>query len=279
MPAAAREILVVDSVTLLTDRAQGAVVVCGSHGGIVAGLFAAAGGVTGVIFNDAAIGKEGAGIAGLSLLQQYGIAAAAVDYGSARIGDGEDTHTSGLISFVNRWARQAGVKVGDTAAEAAGRMATWQGAPTIAPSRPASPSEREPCLLEDGCPRVFALDSVSAVTWNMAGSIILGGSHGGIVNGKAIKAPVRAAFFNDAGGGKDGAGTSRLPALDVCGIAGATVSAMSARIGDGRDTYESGIISGVNATGAALGLHPDQPAAHAVSVIRDAAHECALPGR
>ena len=92
------------------------------------------------------------------------------------------------------------------------------------------------------------------------------------MNGKAIKAPVRAAFFNDAGGGKDGAGISRLPALDVCGIAGATVSAMSARIGDGRDTYESGTISNVNACAAALGLHPDQSAVEAVSLICDTVH-------
>ena len=142
--------------------------------------------------------------------------------------------------------------------------------PATAP-RPPSPAERDPDLLQDGCPRVFALDSVSRVSWDLAGGVILGGSHGGIVNGKAIKAPVRAAFFNDAGGGKDGAGFSRLPALDVCGIPGATVSAMSARIGDGRDTYESGTISKVNASAAALGVRSDQSASEAVSLIRDAA--------
>jgi hypothetical protein len=243
-------------------------VVCGSHGGIVAGLFAAAGGVAGVVFNDASVGKDEAGIAGLRLVEQYGIAAAAVDYRSARIGDGEDSHASGIISFTNRWAEQAEVHVGDTAADAADRMALWANPSTDAALRPVKPSEREPDLLQDGFPRVFALDSVSAVTWNMAGSVILGGSHGGIVNGKAIKAPVRAAFFNDAGGGKEGAGTSRLPALDVCGIPGATVSATSARIGDGRDTYESGTISNVNRSAAALGIHPHQSAAEAVSVIR-----------
>src|SRR5262249_55255846 len=248
----------------------GAIVVCGSHGGIVAGLFAAAGGVAGVVFNDAAVGKDEAGIAGLRLLEQYGIAAAAVDYRSARIGDGEDTRVSGVISFVNRWAQQAGVQVGDSAADAADRLAAWRGALMSAAARPANPTEREPDLLQDGCPRVFALDSVSAVTWSMAGSVIVGGSHGGVVNGKAIKPPVRAAFFNDAGGGKDGAGISRLPALDVCGIPGATVSATSARIGDGRDTFESGTISNVNASAAALGVHPNQSAMEAVSVICDA---------
>jgi len=271
MAGAAREIIITDSVTLISERAEGAVIVCGSHGGIVAGLFAAAGGVGAVVFNDAAVGKEEAGIAGLRLVEQYAIAAAAVDYRSARIGDGQDTRASGVISCVNSWASEAGVEVGVTAAEAAERLAVWQGPCNSPATRPSNPAEREPKFLTDGWPRVFALDSVSQVTWDLAGSVILGGSHGGIVNGKAIKAPVRAAIFNDAGGGKDAAGISRLPALDVCGIPGATVSAMSARIGDGRDTYESGIISNVNASAAALGLHPNQSAAAAVSVVCEAA--------
>jgi hypothetical protein len=275
MTSATRHIIVTDSVTLLNERAEGAVVVCGSHGGVVAGLFAAAGGVGGVIFNDAAVGKEQAGIAGLYLVERYGIAAAAVDYRSARIGDGEDSRASGVISFINSWASEAGVELGVTAAEAAERMAAWQGRPTNPAPRPPSPAEREPDLLQEGCPRVFALDSVSRVTWNLAGSVILGGSHGGIVNRKAIKAPVRAAFFNDAGGGKDGAGISRLPALDVCGIPGATVSAMSARIGDGRDTFQSGTISNVNASAAALGVCLDQSASDAVSLISDAVRSAA----
>ena len=65
---------------------------------------------------------------------------------------------------------------------------------------------------------------------------------------------MRGALYNDAGIGKDEAGVSRLPALDARGIAAATVSAASARIGDARSTYEDGIISRVNASAAALGL-------------------------
>jgi len=49
---------------------------------------------------------------------------------------------------------------------------------------------------------------------------------------------------------------SRLPALDARGIAAATVSAASARIGDARSTYEDGVLSRVNASAAALGLAP-----------------------
>ena len=260
-------IVVTDSATLLDDRAAGSVTVCGSHGGTVAALFAAAVGVKGALFNDAAVGKEEAGIAGLGELDSLGIAAAAVDYRSARIGDGEDCHRSGVVSFANGRARDAGVRAGMAAATAARLIAAWPAPAEALGPRPPSPAERDPAILRDGWPRVLAVDSVSRVDWSMAGSIVLGGSHGGIVNNRAIKAPVRAAFFNDAGTGKDGAGISRLAALDVCGIPGATVSALSARIGDGRDTYESGIVSHANVSASALGLRPGQPAVEAVALL------------
>jgi hypothetical protein len=48
----------------------------------------------------------------------------------------------------------------------------------------------------------------------------------------------RAALFNDAGGGP---GTARLGVLEARGVAAATVSAESARIGDGRSTFADGI--------------------------------------
>ena len=64
---------------------------------------------------------------------------------------------------------------------------------------------------------------------------------------------VFAAIFNDADFGIDDAGISRLPALDARGIAGATVSAWSARIGDGRSTYSDGFVSAINATAARYG--------------------------
>ena len=77
------------------------------------------------------------------------------------------------------------------------------------------------------------------------------GSHGGLLGNKpqtAIKVDVYAAIYNDAGIGIDAAGISRLPALDLRGIAGACVSANSARIGCARSTYDDGIISALNDT-------------------------------
>jgi hypothetical protein len=62
----------------------------------------------------------------------------------------------------------------------------------------------------------------------------------------AVKYPVFAAVTNDADHGIDNAGTSRLPAMNQRGIAGACLSAFSARIGDGRSMYEDGYVSALN---------------------------------
>ena len=78
------------------------------------------------------------------------------------------------------------------------------------------------------------------------------------------------ALYNDAGIGKDAAGTSRLPALDARGIAAATVSATSARIGDARSTFEDGIISRINGRAAALGLREGISAREFVAGLRRA---------
>ena len=106
---------------------------------------------------------------------------------------------------------------------------------------------------------VWALDSISLVLPSDRRAVVLSGTHGALLGGKPddglLKVDVFAAFFNDAGGGKDGAGYARLPVLEPRGIAAATLSANTARIGDGRSAYETGVISRVNTIGERLGLH------------------------
>ena len=74
-----------------------------------------------------------------------------------------------------------------------------------------------------------------------------------------------AAIFNDAGGGKDDAGYTRLAALDARAVAAATVSCNTARIGDGRSTYETGVLSRVNATAQRLDLREGMSCREAVA--------------
>jgi hypothetical protein len=104
--------------------------------------------------------------------------------------------------------------------------------------------------------RVLALDSNALVTPSDVGHIIVTGSHGALLGGRpatAVKYDVFAAIYNDADFGIDNAGISRLPALEARAIAGATVSAWSARIGDGQSTYRNGYVTAMNARAAQCG--------------------------
>ena len=141
------------------------------------------------------------------------------------------------------------------AREARDGRAAADGAPALSPSALQETRHRVNSAEAPGV-SVFALDSAALVTPEDAGQIVLTGSHGALLGGRpetAIKIDVFAAVFNDADRGIDDAGISRLPALEQRGIAGACVSAWSARIGDGMSIYRDGFVSALNARAAKHG--------------------------
>jgi uncharacterized protein YunC (DUF1805 family) len=245
---------VCDSATQLVAAARGRVAVCGSHGGVYPAWLAARAGVRAVLFNDAGIGRSSSGVGGLYWLGGLGIPACAVDHQSARIADGADMLAAGILSTVNETAAALGCRPGQHCREAVAHLAHAH-----APAHRAIPDigETRAAIAHAGHRRAWALDSMSLVEPRDARSIVVTGSHGGLLGGKPdamLAVDVFGAFFNDAGGGKDGAGFARLPVLDGRGIVAACVWCGSARIGDGRSTWEDGILSHVNGTGARLGL-------------------------
>jgi hypothetical protein len=250
------DILTLPSVTRATDEHRDRVVVAGSHGAIYAGHVAAKAGMRAVILNDAGLGKDRAGIAALRYLDALGFPAATVSSDSARIGDGDDMAVRGVISHVNETAAALGCRVGESAAAAAAHL----DAAALFRREPLPYHEaRHALVTAPGRPEVWTLDSVGLVRAEDVGQIVVTGSHGGLLAGEAasaIKVDARAVVYNDAGVGIDSAGISRLPALDARGIAAATVAAATARIGDGRSTYESGRLSHVNETARSLGVEP-----------------------
>jgi hypothetical protein len=261
-------IVIADSITRVGSDAAGAVIVNGSHGGIYAAFLAAKLSAAAVIFNDAGIGHDRAGIAGLDYLQALGIAAATVGHDTARIGDGADMIRSGSITHANGLAASLGVQPGQPCRDAAVNL---QQARKSLRAPPEALEGRY--LLVVAAPQVWALDSASLVLPEHKKAIVVTGSHGGLLGGKpetAIKYDVLGALYNDAGIGKDEAGISRLPALDARGIAAATVAATSARIGDARSTYERGVVSRLNARAAALGLRQGISARDFVAGLRAA---------
>ncbi len=109
-------ILLVDSITEIEAGDGGGIVVSGSHGGVSAAGYAAAVPLAACFLNDAGIGKDAAGIAGVLSLPY---AAAAYRHDSARIGDAADAWACGVVSTVNPAAAQAGLRIGMSIREAA----------------------------------------------------------------------------------------------------------------------------------------------------------------
>ena len=242
-----------DSITSITGEHRGRVVVAGSHGGRYCGYLAAHVQVLGVVLNDAAVGLDRAGIGSLAVLAPLGIPAATVAHDSARIGDAGDMCARGRISHCNEPARLLGCEPGQACVTAVRLMAA-RPAPDAPPEPPAGEEARfvlRPA--EAGRPAVVGCDSASLVRPEDVDQIVVTGSHCGVLPGRpgyGLGVRARGAVFNDAGGG---AGTARLPVLHAQGIPGAAVAAVSARIGEARSTWETGIVTAVNELAAKRG--------------------------
>jgi hypothetical protein len=247
--------LILDSVTVFPPDARGRAAIAASHGGAYAAYLAAKAGIKAVILCDAGVGREQAGIGGLPYLDRLGVAAAAIGHRTARIGDGADCGRRGVITFTNAGAATFGIAPGMSAREALERLERADLPPCPAPP-PIEETRHRLSDTEAGGVRVHAIDSAGLVLPEDAGHIVATGSHGALLGGKpetAIKIAVFAALYNDADFGIEDAGIARLAVLDRRGIAGACVSAWSARIGDGQSTYRDGFVSAVNARAAQCG--------------------------
>lgn len=114
------------------------------------------------------------------------------------------------------------------------------------------------------------LDTITAIDEGCAGEVVVSGSHGGVSStGFVLAAPARpfAVFFNDAGVGKERAGIVALGLLEAIGVACATYSHDSARIGDAHDGLQNGVVTHVNAPAAAAGVRVGQAVRDAAEVL------------
>ncbi len=247
-------VLVLDSITKLGARVQGTAAIAASHGGVIAAHMALDGGIVAVVLNDAGVGLGAAGIGGLAWADFYGVPCAAINHRSARIGDGADCAARGVVSHGNAATARLGVQPGMTA-QAAARCFCAAGLRPVDPG-PLPSESREVIALPCSARPLVLIDSASLTEPSDAGAVVFTGSHGGLQEGlpeTAIGVAAFAALYNNAGIGIDDAGTTRLPELDVRSIAGATVASMSARIGNARSAFDTGVLSRVNRAAAAHG--------------------------
>ncbi len=115
-------IIIVDTTSDVHEGNDNDVIVTGSHGGKNSGEYLAHLNIKGVISNDAGMGKNDAGIAGIRILEERGTPAAAVAAMSAKIGNGTSTYQQGKISAANEPAKKLGVVAGMSAKAAADKM-------------------------------------------------------------------------------------------------------------------------------------------------------------
>ena len=115
-------VILMDSITKVTPEDNGSIVVCASHGGSSSGEFALEVPLKLVIFNDAGVGKDKAGIAALDMLDKRGVAGAAVAHTSGRIGDSMDMWENGVLSHLNGAARKLGLSDGARVRDALSKL-------------------------------------------------------------------------------------------------------------------------------------------------------------
>ena len=110
----------------------------------------------------------------------------------------------------------------------------------------------------------------SATEKPVRGEIIAAGNGKILENGekRGLDVKVGAAFFNDAGIGKNRSGISGLDLLQDSDIIAIAVSHETAEIANGRDTYENGIVSFVNERAEKAEIKAGMTVKETVNILR-----------
>jgi hypothetical protein len=256
-------VVLLDSLGDLQPGNTSPILVCGSHCGGNRNLAGHVKNchVKAVFLNNAGVGKNQAGIRGLTHYEAENILACAVDHDSAEIGIARDTWESGTISHISTQAEAVGIQIGNSVKEAVAKIINI----IKHPSSTQKSKNYEPPIkndVQDNSSKgdlkkqtqtqvygvaITVTDSITFLNENNSGDIVVCGSHGGLSAGDyAQKNRVKAVFFNDAGIGKNNAGVKSLESLSGAGILACTVDCMSAEIFNGQDVLGNGIITVCN---------------------------------
>lgn len=244
--------------------AGGDVVVAASYAGVLCARMVMSARPLAALGLDCAIGKDGAGIAGLWYYEALGVPAAAVDSQTAEMGNGSDMWQHGVISRVNESAQKLGIAPGMQVQQAVRAILTGE-------RRPASfdPARRRVVHTATSGRSIVCTDSIAfALPEDRERNVLCTAGH----TGRSVVDYFRqfrpwAFICSDGGIGKNDSGISALAEVDVDGIAGASVDALTARMGDGQSTYFDGVISACNRAAVAKGVRPGQTAREAAVLL------------
>jgi hypothetical protein len=261
-------IIAVDSAYHADERNRNRdVVVNASYNGVLPARFVASHRPRGAIGVDCAVGPEGAAIAGLWYYEALGIPAAAADVMTIELGNGVDLYERGVVSFCNDPARTCGVRPGMPVREAA--LALLVQDPVAAP--PEGVTNREVVVERGDGRQVVCTDSIAfGLPEDRGRNVLCTAGHTGRSAVPYLRRVAPLGFIcSDGGRGRDDSGLAGLYVVETDGLAGATVDARSARMGDGRSTYFDGVISAANARARALGVREGMPAREAANLLLD----------
>jgi uncharacterized protein YunC (DUF1805 family) len=261
-------VVAIDSAYHVDERNTGRdVVVSGSYSGVLPARFVADRRPRAAIGLDCGIGPEGAGIAGLWFYEALGIPAATADVSTVLLGDGVDVVERGVISRVNAIAAACGVDVGMAVREAA--LVLLRTDPVL--RAPDEVTNRT--VMEEGPDgrAVVCADSIAFGTdADRDRNVLVTAGHTGRSAVPYLRSVHPWGFIcSDGGRGRDDSGMAGLAIVEADGLAGATVDARTAMMGDGLSSYRDGVISAANGPARERGVEVGMPA-------RDAAHRLLL---
>jgi hypothetical protein len=263
-------VLVFDSATYVESyvasepATQGDVVVNASYSGVLCARMVMSAKPQAVIGLDCAIGKDGAGIAGLWYCEALGVPAAAVDVMTAEMGNGSDLYDNGIVSRVNDAAQALGIEPGMKASDAARFLQTGEKKPAVF-----EPTRRRVIHTAASGRSIVCTDSIAyALPEDKNRNVLCTAGH----TGRSVVGYFRdfrpwAFICSDGGVGKNNSGLSALEAVEPDGIPGASVSALTARMGDGQSTYFDGVISACNEPARDKGVRVGQSAQEAALLL------------
>ncbi len=114
-----RHVVATDSIAFATEEdSERNVLVTAGHTGRSAVPYLLESKPWGFICSDGGRGMDDSGIAGLTIVEEFGLAGATVDAKLARMGSGLSHYHDGIISALNSHAQARGVEVGMSASEA-----------------------------------------------------------------------------------------------------------------------------------------------------------------